>query len=841
MSRPLAALTARYHRAFNERDFEAWREVFHEDVELVVDGMRFTGVEAALAYGVGSAAQFPSLYIGAERIVAADGDVVVAEIDMVHGDPAGGVWRRQGTVCEICGVRDGRIASVRSYYMAEPADTEEAVRVPARSEATLLAEEQAALRRVATLVARGSSEDELFDTVTREIGWLVAADPTSLMRFESDDTLTLVAAWSATRSDFPVGATHPVDGELRALRETGRPLRWGPSELPESGPFVQEARSLGVRTAVGVPIVVDGLVWGVAFASSAAERPFAADAETRIAGFTELVATAIANTQARAQVQALAAERAARERVATLVARDVAPEELFAAVTAEVGALLRVDLSGMVRYIGDDAMEPVATWAAEGEHPDVSGIWPLEDETLTTRVRASRQPEREDDWSLVCGHVAEVIRTVLGVRSSVASPIVVNDAAWGALTVHAKHGALPRSTQARLASFTDLVATAISNTEARAAARRLSDQQIALRRVATLVAREATAEEILTAAAEEVVRILGVDDARIIRYDADGAVTIVANFGRLASRIPVGLSVPAGGDNVTTMVLRAGRSARKDYRDDATGPIGEQIQETGIRSSVGGPIFVGGRLWGAMLAASLSVEHLPPDAEARIAEFSELVATAISNLEARADLAASRARLVAAGDEERRRVVRDLHDGAQQRLVHTLITLKQARQALPPDAEPATALLDDALGHAEQAMTELRELAHGIMPAVLTRGGLRAAVTALGSRTPVPVEIDVPSPRLPPHVEATAYFVVAEALTNVAKHARAARATVRASIDDGVLRVAVRDDGVGGARTRGSGMLGLADRVAVLGGRLVVDSPEGGGTLVAAEIPIAGG
>ena len=589
-----------------------------------------------------------------------------------------------------------------------------------------------------------------------------------------------------------------------------------------------------------MPIVVDGNVWGVAFASSAAERPFADDAETRIAGFTELIATAIANTQARAQVQALAAEQAARERVATLVARDVAPEELFAAVAAEVGALLGVDATGMVRYVGDDAMEPVATWAAEGEHPHVGGIWPVEDGTLTARTRVTRQPAREDDWSLVPGRVAEVIRSVLGVRSSVSSPIVVNDAVWGALAVHSKRDPLPRSTEARLASFTDLVATAISNTEARAAARRLADQQVALRRVATLVAGEATADEILTAVAEEVVRILGVDDARIIRYN-DETVTIVANFGRLAGRIPVGMSAPAGGDNVTTMVLRSGRSARKDYRDDATGAIGAQIRETGIRSSVGGPIFVGGRLWGAVLAASLSVEHLPPDAEARIAEFSELVATAISNLEARADLAASRARLVAAGDEERRRVVRDLHDGAQQRLVHTVITLKQARQALPPDAEPAAALLDDALGHAELAMTELRELAHGIMPAVLTRGGLRAAVTALGSRAPVPVEIDVPSSRLPPHVEATAYFVVAEALTNVAKHARAARATVQASIDDGMLRVAVRDDGVGGARTRGSGVLGLADRVAVLGGHLVVDSPEGGGTLVAAEIPIAGG
>jgi GAF domain-containing protein/ketosteroid isomerase-like protein len=583
VSRPLAALLAPYHRAFNERDFEAWREVFHEDVELLVDGMTFTGVDAALAYGAGSATQFPSLYIGAERVVAENGDVVVTEIDMVRGDPTGGVSHRQGTVCEICGVRDGRIASVRSYYMAEPADEEEAVRVPARSEATLLAEEQAALRRVATLVARGTSENELFDTVSREIGWLVGADPTSLIRFDADDTITLVAAWSATQSDFPIGATHPADDELRALRETGRPLRWGPGELPPSGPFVQEARSLGIRTALGVPIVVDRRVWGVAFAASATERPFADDAETRIAGFTELVATAIANAQARAQLQSLGAEQAARERVATLVAREVAPEELFAAVTAEVGALLGVDLTGMIRYVGDDAMEPVATWAAEGERPEAGGVWPLDDHTMGARIHGTQRSVREENWAQVPGRAGEAMRSVLGVRSSVGSPIVVNDAVWGALFVHSKrpHDVLPRDTEARLESFAELVATAISNAEAHASARRLADQQAALRRVATLVARESPADEVLTAVAEEVMRILHVDDARIIKYDAEDTVTIVANFGRLASQIPVGLRAKADGENVTTMVLRTGRSARKDYHTTQPGPSAIRSDTTG--------------------------------------------------------------------------------------------------------------------------------------------------------------------------------------------------------------------------------------------------------------------
>jgi signal transduction histidine kinase len=200
--------------------------------------------------------------------------------------------------------------------------------------------------------------------------------------------------------------------------------------------------------------------------------------------------------------------------------------------------------------------------------------------------------------------------------------------------------------------------------------------------------------------------------------------------------------------------------------------------------------------------------------------------------------AASRARIVAATDDERRRVVRDLHDGAQQRLVHTIITLKLARRAFESEEADGPALLTEALDHAEQATAELRELAHGILPAVLTGGGLRAGVDALASRMPVPVDNGVSVGRLPAAVEATAYFVVAESLTNVAKHARAKGAAVMARVEDGTLRVQVRDDGVGGARRDGSGLLGLADRLAALDGRLRVKSPTDGGTLIVADIPL---
>ncbi|MFL5896736.1 MAG: CHASE3 domain-containing protein [Thermoleophilaceae bacterium] len=241
---------------------------------------------------------------------------------------------------------------------------------------------------------------------------------------------------------------------------------------------------------------------------------------------------------------------------------------------------------------------------------------------------------------------------------------------------------------------------------------------------------------------------------------------------------------------------------------------------------------------GTMAAGDLSV-RLPGTSPAEIGvlerAFNSMGGALSQNVE---ELTASRARVVAATDEERRRVVRDLHDGAQQRLVHTIITLKLALRALQPNREPACELVAEALEHAERANVELRELVHGILPAVLTRGGLSAGLDALASRTPVPVEIDVSVGRLPTAIEATAYFVAAEALTNVAKHAHAGHAEVTARIQDGTLMVQVRDDGVGGARPDGSGLVGLADRLAALDGRLRIDSPPDGGTLLAATIPL---
>jgi PAS domain S-box-containing protein len=366
----------------------------------------------------------------------------------------------------------------------------------------------------------------------------------------------------------------------------------------------------------------------------------------------------------------------------------------------------------------------------------------------------------------------------------------------------------------------------------------LAEEHAALHRVATLVAREPSPDVVFAAVAEEVTRLLSVDLATVCRYEPDDTITFAAGAGE---GFPVGSRWPLRETSLPRRVWETGRPARIDIYTDETSALAQRAREEGIRSAVGTPIIVAGRLWGMMAAISSKEEPLPPDTEARLASFTELVATAIANAEARTEVAASRARIVAAADSERRQVVRDLHDGAQQRLVHTVITLKLVQRALERDAADAPLLVSEALEQAERATHELRELAHGILPAALTRGGLRAGVGALASRMPVPVEVEISAGRLPATVEATAYFVVAEALTNVAKHARAANAAVAARVEDGTLRVEVRDDGVGGARPEGSGLQGLRDRLAALDGRLQVECPADGGTLVAAAIPMQSG
>jgi signal transduction histidine kinase len=385
-----------------------------------------------------------------------------------------------------------------------------------------------------------------------------------------------------------------------------------------------------------------------------------------------------------------------------------------------------------------------------------------------------------------------------------------------------------------------IVVSALAARSQRAARRsaQLAREQAALRRVATLVARAVPSQELFEAVTREAGELCGADLARMERYEADGMITAVAAWSRRGdARLAVGTRFSLDGASIAALVRETGRPARVDSFVGATGPIALEAQALGIRASVGCPIIVGGRVWGVIAASTRGDVLFAAGTEAQIGEFTELVATAVSNAQASAELVASRARILTAADDARRRLVRDLHDGAQQHLVNTVITLKLAQQLLQDD-DPVAPIVTDALVQAQRGTAELRELAHGVLPAVLTQGGLRAGVHALVSRVSLPVAVEVPGDRLPPRIEASAYFIVAEALTNVVKHAQAQTAQVTARVERGSLHLDVRDDGVGGADRDGSGLLGLDDRLAAIGGGLHVHSPPGGGTTIVATLPL---
>jgi signal transduction histidine kinase len=701
-----------------------------------------------------------------------------------------------------------------------------------------IAEEQAALRRVAMLVARAAAPAEVFAAVAAEVGRLLEVDFTILSRYESDGAQVSVGAWSDTAAavPFPVGTRVRLGGRnvVSLVVRTRRPARID-DYAGASGSVADAARGWGLHSAVGAPISVEGRLWGVISVASGQEQPLPPDTEARLAGFTELVATAIANAQARTELRGYAEEQAALRRVATLVAGGAPPEEVFAAVTAEVGRVLHADLTVLGRYDPDGAQTVVGAWSSSG------GTAPF---SVGTRVElGGRNIATIDDYADTTSPAADLARK-WGFRSAVGAPIRVEGRLWGVVNMaSAGEEPLPADTEARLAGFAELVASAIANAQARVELRRYAEEQAALRRVATLVARATPPEEVFAAVAAEVGQLLSAEQALLNRYDPDGTATALAPWSSTGGAVPfpVGTRWSLGGRNVTTLVFRTRRPARIDDYAEATGPAADLTRTQGVRSIVGAPISVEGRLWGFISVMTARAEPLPADTEARLAGFTELVATALANAEAQAALTASRARIVAAADTTRRRIERDLHDGAQQRLVSLALHLRSTVQAaVPPGAGLLAAQLDRVAAELTGVLDELREIARGIHPAVLADGGLHPALKTLARRSAVPVRLDVRADgRLPEQIELAAYYVVCEALTNTVKHAHASAVDVQVHTDEGVLHVRVRDDGHGGADlTRGSGLIGLKDRVEALGGRISLHSPPDAGTTMEMALPL---
>jgi signal transduction histidine kinase len=540
----------------------------------------------------------------------------------------------------------------------------------------------------------------------------------------------------------------------------------------------------------------------------------------------------------RTGIGRITGEQAALRRVATLVARAAAPEEVFAVVTEEAGRLLDGDYGNMARFDPDGVGTVVGSWSSTGVGFPVGTRAMLSGRNVATLVFQTGREARIDDYSGASGPVGDAVRE-FGYRAAVGVPVRVEGRLWGVMTVGSMRGPLPAGTESQLAEFTELAATAVANAQARVELRGFAEEQAALRRVATLVARGAPPEEVLATVTEEAGRLLHADYASMHRYDPDGTMTVVANYSRTGAAFPVSTQIRLGGRNVSTLVFQTGRTARIDDRFGGSGPVAEVGREFAIGAAVGVPVIVEGRLWGVMVVGSRT-GPLPSGTEARLARFTELAATAIANAEAQAALTASRARIVATADATRRRIERNLHDGAQQHLVSLALELRAAQAAAAAGPGAVAHQLDDVATGLDGVLDELREIARGLHPAILAEGGLPPALKTLARRSAVPASLDIQiDRRLPEPVETAAYYTVAEALTNTAKHARATTAQIQVTERDGILHVRVRDNGSGGANfSDGSGLIGLKDRAEALGGHLRLHSPPGAGTTLEIDLPL---
>jgi signal transduction histidine kinase len=495
---------------------------------------------------------------------------------------------------------------------------------------------------------------------------------------------------------------------------------------------------------------------------------------------------------------AVARERDALRRVTRLVAGTAPPEEVFAAVVSEAGQLLDGDFTTLSRCEPDSALTVLASWARPPGGPDEDGY------------RAH------------------------GVRGAVGVPITVEGRLWGVLLIEARDAnTLPPDTEERLTGFTELVGLAVTNFRARKKLDSYGEEWAALRRVAQLVAQATPPEEVFASVAEEVGRVLRTDGAILSRYEVDGTQIVLGAWARVGRPAPVGARLDPDAPTVHTLVATTCRPARIDATDGV-------VRQWGLRSAVGAPIMVEDRLWGVVSVGSAGEDCLPARTEERLDGFCELLAAGIAKAEVQADLVASRARIVAADDNARRRLERNLHDGAQQRLVSLGLQLRAAQAGVPTACAELVAELDSVANGLVGVLEDLREIARGLHPAALTRGGLPRGLQGLVRRSAVPVRLEMSvDGRLSEPIELAAYYVVSEALTNVAKHAEATVIDVRVAADSGTLRVAVQDDGRGGADpSRGSGLIGLTDRVMALGGRCSLRSRLGAGTTLEVTLPL---
>jgi PAS domain S-box-containing protein len=662
---------------------------------------------------------------------------------------------------------------------------------------------------VARVLTEGPALPRLYPRLLQAIGVALRWDHAAAWEVADDGALCSVATWSApdvARSDF-AAASRGVrlrrgEGLPGRVCASGRPARIPDLQADPNFPRADAARRAGLRCGLCFPVRGGRGVIGAIELFACVPRPVDRALLRSLATLGREIGQAIERARA---------EQALRDSIARKAA----------ILDAALDCVITIDGGGRVVEVNRATERTFGYRAREMIGRDLADLI-IPPEYREAHRRGLRRCVRTG-LARVLDHPLDLI----GQRADGSRfPVEV---------------AITRPELDGPALFTGYLRDVTERRRADAELRALVAEQAALRRVATLVASEGDQQRVFSAVTEEVGRLLGAQSANMVRYDDGPWATVVGGWSvQGAPAVAVGDTLPLDGETAAVKVWRTGRPARLDSYQGLTGELAGRLHRLGFRCAVAAPVVLAGRLWGAVIVSSVTEGAFAPGDEQRISSFAELVAQALANAEAREELAASRRRIVAAGDAERRRLERNLHDGAQQRLVGLAVTLRLAERRLDADPPAARALLHAAGAELEQALAELRELARGLHPAVLTERGLGPAIEALATRAPVPVEVrGTASERLPPGVEAAAYYVVAEALANVAKYAQASAVDVDVRPDDGQLVVTIADDGVGGADpSHGSGLRGLADRVEALGGRLEVRSPAGAGTTLCARLPL---
>jgi signal transduction histidine kinase len=706
-----------------------------------------------------------------------------------------------------------------------------AVQVTQRTDLALDLEK--VLRRAATLVAQGTDPGDLFTAVADQVMSMLGLATLAVTTVDSKTNAWETVFTHGDGDDVPGGEladSHPLAQLVTATYRPSR-INLGDQKSTTWGPAASRGPSVGVAS----PLIIDGSLWGCIAGYGRLGEDVPPEAEVVLAEFANLMAISISNAQRREQVRDLARSQDALRRVATLVANEADPQVVFAAVAKETAALLGVEAVSLIRYDAETKswVKIFATHGIRAATP--FGVsWPFHDCPEGDLVLRSGRPGRVDDWSELPGEVAARHRD-RGFGQAVAAPIILDGTHLGHIAAYGEaNEVLPAGCEVRLADFTQLVASAISNTRARDDLQRLAQQGAALKRVATLVAQRADEKRIFDAVAEEASRAFRVLRVDVCRSSEDGSGSVLGSTEQQEPGVVP--TLPTRGQYVMTTVLTGARADRCDVWDDAARPE-LAIESERFNSVAGAPIWVEGQIWGVIVALSETV--LASDVETRLGDFADLVSGSIANVQARNELIASRARIVAASDEARRRIERNLHDGIQQRVVSLGLSLRAVRSRFSSPADVQLGL-DEVGRELATVLEEIQIFSQGLHPALLSRSGLGPSLRALARRSPIPIELDIAAERLPESVETAVYYVVSEALANATKHSAATVVCISVRCGDGVVRAVVTDDGVGGATRRrgGSGLIGLVDRVETLGGTFALTSPRDQGTTVAIELPI---